>query len=312
MFDSCTLDKSDASDADDDGWKSDKYPFVVMCMKKATVGLAVVVLVRSRRTLSTHAWDMNLNPLRTLACPAGRRATEQGATECDGCSPGFFSGEGASVCLGCEPGSFSSSQNQTACELCEVGRYPLTNSTACQYCGEQNSSDKAGAERWTTVALQEFMGEWYWVDLEGAPNESACSCGDGYRGYQGDSVACGEGMVCDGKDVTSEPGYFAPSDDVGVVWRCHGASEKRCLGGAPGFCQSQTYSTNDGPCKPCIASDEGLLALAATVIFHSISEYTTSRLFNKVNTSGPASERSCHGVTTGVNSESDVLLLFVS
>ena len=75
------------------------------------------------------------------------------------------------------------------------------------------------------------------------------------------------------------PGYFAPVDNAGFVWQCHGLDWARCPGTAPGTCAEHrvntsiacgecepfTKPTDDGPCEACGGPDIGLLLVALVV-----------------------------------------------
>jgi len=118
--------------------------------------------------------------------------------------------------------------------------------------------------------------EFVLMSVDGADKLDACGCYVGaWMSLDLQCYECWEGMLCNGlgKVILME-GYFAPSDNAGDVWKCHGIKE-RCPGGDPGTCAKNrlnpslargecevgTRATTSGECDKCGSGELGLFVL---------------------------------------------------
>ena len=123
-----------------------------------------------------------------------------------------------------------------------------------------------------------WNGEFVLMSVDGADKLDDCGCDEGaWMSLDSQCYECGEGMLCKGlgKVILME-GYFAPSDNAGDVWKCHGI-EERCPCGAPGTCAKKrlntslacgkcevgTRATTSGECDKCGSDELGLFVLVA-------------------------------------------------
>ena len=213
------------------------------------------------------------------ACDPGHSSTA-GTDSCEACAPGRFSGTvSADSCLPCESGRYSANASSTRCTDCDIGRFAdVSGMSRCYLCYDVLSPSGANPHLWTTMREAMWNGEFVLMSVDGADKLDDCGCDEGaWMSLDSQCYECGEGMLCNGlgKVILME-GYFAPSDNAGDVWKCHGI-EERCPGGAPGTgaknrlntslacgeCEVGTRATTSGECDKCGSGELGLFVLVA-------------------------------------------------
>ena len=213
------------------------------------------------------------------ACSAGHWSKAD-ASICEPCNPGHFApGEGSISCLPCAAGQFSATNNSTTCEDCVIGRFGTDSGMdQCEGCYDVLSPGGANPQLWTTMREELWNGELVLLPVAGADTLKECGCDAGaWMSLDSQCYECGEGVLCKGLgEVIVMEGYFAPSNDAGDVWKCHGI-EQRCPGGSPGTCARNrvntslacgectlgTRATTSGACEECGSGQPWLMALAA-------------------------------------------------
>ena len=201
------------------------------------------------------------------------------ASACETCDPGHSSTLGTDSCEACAPGRFSGTVSADSCLPCDSGRYSSNaSSTKCTYCDIGQFADVSGANPhlWTTMREAMWNGECVLMPVDGADKLDDSGCVEGaWMSLDSQCYECGEGMLCHGlgKVILMEE-YFAPRDNAGDVWKCHGVKE-RCPGGHPrtcaknrlntslacGECEVGTRATTSGRCDECGSGELGLFVL---------------------------------------------------
>ena len=211
-------------------------------------------------------------------CAAGYWSLSDG-TACEACGPGHFAPWGAGSCQQCTAGHFSATNNSSTCVNCGIGRFANGSGMEnCHGCYEVMSPRGANPQLWTTMREELRDGSVVLVYAAGAVTREECGCDQGaWMSLDSQCYECGEGVLCNGmgKVIVME-GYFAPSDNAGDVWMCHGI-RKRCPGGDPGTCAENrdntslacgeclvgTRPTTSGACEECGSGQPLLMVLAA-------------------------------------------------
>ena len=179
-------------------------------------------------------------------CNAGYYGDKRGLSSCEACPVGFVASvSGLKACrvrpLGtrvgpisqCEAGSFSEGGNSTSCTECAVGTFSnVSGMSECRRCSDVRSPSGANPELWVTMELILLKNEYKWVPATGADSADRCGCDEGaWQSRDSQCHLCVEGSVCAGMGkATVLPGYFAPENNPGDVWLCHGSDGACCPG----------------------------------------------------------------------------------
>ena len=311
IFNACTTVESDLEDLDDNGNLHNGYPWCTtettsreLCGPCSCAAGEEQQLVSY--TLSEHFAEVSY--ITCTQCPPGhfRNGVEDegcsscdighythapGATACSPCPQGSTAVQvGRSACDECPPGHWTEFANVSACATCGVGRFQnATAQTFCHNCSEVLRPGGANMELWTTMS-----GDVELTRSVGASTVSSCGCEPGaWLNPTGDCMKCGEGMTCNGMGVVEvQAGFFAPLDNAGFIWRCHGDDSGRCPGGRPGTCARNrlntsvacgtcttgTRMTSAGPCETCTSTDVWwlvcaglLLVLALACVYYAVA-----------------------------------------
>ena len=182
---------------------------------------------------------------RCTACEAGKWS-EAGSATCTACSAGHY-WDPVLGCAECRPGSFAAEAGSISCDLCEVGSFRGSNSSAdaCVQCGDRRTTQ-----------------------FRGSTDASACVCSEGYFEHDGECRACGGGFTCPlGSTKPTVLAGFWAAESVSGEYRalycgrqtehlCPGGALEQCANGrtgpACGLCASDMRRTSQG-CEECSA-----------------------------------------------------------
>ena len=196
------------------------------------------------------------------------------SSACEACDLVHSPAAGTDSCLPCAPGRYSANASSGLRHRPIRRRLGRGDVLPLLRCSEPQWG--ANPHLWTTMREAMWSGEFVLMSVDGADKLDDCGCDEGaWMSLDSQCYEYGEGMLCNGlgKVILME-GYFAPSDNAGDVWKCHGIKE-RCPGGAPGTCAKNrlntslacgecevgTRATTSGECDKCGSGELGLSVL---------------------------------------------------
>ena len=192
-------------------------------------------------------------------CPLGTYASTKAQSECDNCSPGFFTESVQSeTCTPCDAGTFASEPGSRSCDLCPFGRFQA--SVGMQDC----PPCPAGMYSATRDATTDIITS---VNRDRCTScESGTNCEDGIRNDCGCQSAC----------FWPKRGYDCSSASTIEELPCPRGNKCRTSASPPVPCAANELCNEGTSEEPRICVDPNAVSVSRSMLKALINNQTTN------------------------------------